>query len=62
MKVGGSESHAIKARNEITFLEKMIKSGQLNPHDRMIAENIRLDMLDAIGDELWYSKTTTPKF
>jgi hypothetical protein len=61
VKVGGSEMHAEKASNEIAFLESMIKSGKLNAHDRMIAENIRLDMLDSIGEKLWHSQTTIPK-
>jgi hypothetical protein len=58
----GSKLHSIKAKESARKLEKLIRYANLNAHDSMIAENVRLDLLDSIGDKLWYSQTNTPKF
>jgi hypothetical protein len=60
IKIGGGD-HVTKAQNSVRRLEKIINSENLSSHERMIAENIRLDLLDALGDKLWYSQTNIPK-
>ena len=61
LKVGG-KSHKIKAENSIRSITDILENDLLSAHDRMIAENVRLDLLDYLGEKLWYSQTNTPKF
>lgn len=60
-KING-QAHFQKVNENIKLMEQFIKGGKLSPHETMIAENIRLDMLDALGEKLWYSQTTIPKY
>ena len=52
--------HIQKTQDAIKSLDGILKE-DLAPHDRMIAENIRLDLKDSLGDKLWYSQTNIPK-
>lgn len=61
LKVGG-RSHKIKAENSVRSITDMLQNNSLSAHERMIAENVRLDLLDSLGERLWYSQTNTPKF
>jgi hypothetical protein len=57
----GNRRHLIKGKDLIVSLERLLKSDKLSSHERMIAENVRLDLLDAFGEKLWYSQTNMPK-
>lgn len=59
-KVGGKD-HVTKAKNSLNALNNILKDSNLTPHEHMIAENIKLDLQDALGDMLWYSQTKKPK-
>ncbi|MBA4260433.1 MAG: hypothetical protein C0446_14815, partial [Chitinophaga sp.] len=58
----GYKLHETKVRNYEKGLYELLKKDVLNAHERMIAENVRLDLLDAMGEKLWYSQTNIPKF
>ena len=58
----GERAHSQKAEESITALTKLLESEVLTPHERMIAENIKLDLLDSLGKKLWYSQTSTPTY
>ncbi len=60
IKVQGAD-HYQKAQDAIVGIEKILGKEGLSAHDRMVAENVRLDLMDALGDKLWYSQTNIPK-
>jgi hypothetical protein len=60
--VKGSD-HIKKTHDTIKFLENWIENNPTaSSNDRSVAENILLDMKDAIGEKLWYSQTKPPKY
>lgn len=60
IQVGGKR-HLIKASHAVNSLNNILIKESLTSHEQMIAENIRLDLLDSLGDKLWYSQTNIPK-
>lgn len=53
--------HVKKSFQSINFLERWLKNNQLaNQNDRAVAENVLLDLKDAVGEKVWFSKTTVP--
>lgn len=50
LKVGG-KSHKIKAENSVRSITDMLNNDYLSAHDRMVAENVRLDLLDSLGEK-----------
>ena len=61
MKIG-EKMHSIKANDSVKALNELLRNGSLSSHEYMIAENIKLDLLDSMGKKLWYSQTNIPKF
>jgi hypothetical protein len=60
--VKGSD-HVKKTQDTIKFLENWLENNPTaSSNDRSIAENILLDMKDAIGEKPWYSQTKPPKY
>ena len=60
-KVGG-KWHMEKTSNTAEFLENWLqKNPQATSGDRSAAENILLDLKDALGKKPWYSQTKPPK-
>ena len=55
--------HIEKCHDSIRFLERWLdKNPTATPGDRAIAENLILDLKDAIGQKPWYSQTKPPKY
>lgn len=54
--------HKQKAQDYSKALRKWLRDNPTaRAQDRAVAENILLDMNDALGEKAWYSATMTPK-
>ncbi len=43
-------------------IEPSASHKEYDAYKRIIAEQVRLDLLDAMGEKLWYSQTNIPRF
>lgn len=51
----------LESKDAVVCFEKWLKNNpKASLGDRAAAENILLDLRDAIGERMWYSKTTVP--